>query len=332
MATEKYCNLAKTTLTANYTAGDGHIDVSSTGAPFPSSAQFRLIITNTNEDTIKVVLKVTSITSSTRWAVTAEGTDANASSGDHVIGTELTKGALDQIFADNAQSDTFANLPSTERAGRIFIPQDSIYTLIRDNGTTWDYFKDGAKVTPPPAVSGLSWVNQGSATAVETFGGIIIKAPSSGSVNHRMLVKSKTGNYTFTIGIQPIGFQNNFFHMGMVIRESSTGKFSKYGPWGLSTGGLSVDNYTNATTYSGTTPKSQQGWWNIKYLQVVKDSTNYTFYAADSISVLGTGESQFYQVAVASLFSGATFDQIGITVDTENSQDLGCWFFHWLEA
>lgn len=102
-ATEQVANLTKTTVAVGgYTAGSGVLNVGTTGSPFPSSGTFRVAILDPTEVTIKVTLKVTAINSSTQWAVTAEGTDANANAGDHVLATWWTSGAVLQLFTDRA--------------------------------------------------------------------------------------------------------------------------------------------------------------------------------------------------------------------------------------
>lgn len=326
---EQDSNAAKTTLTADYTAGDGHIDVVTTAVPFPTSPTFRVAILNSTETTIKVILKVTAITSSTRWAVTAEGTDANASNGDHVIGPWYTQGAIEGIIADTNGLGTYANRPSSGmRTGQTYHCTDSPYSSIYD-GSGWKDWFHGYPVTMPPAVSGLTWINQGGASADDTKGGIAIYAPATGSTSLRCLVKSKTGNYTFTIGQVQMGRMNNFLLTGLILRESGSGKIVKFGTWSNNPPGLGVEYFTNATTFSSA-PKEEDQFYQLEtsFFQVVKDNTNWTF----NFSKDGQHFAQFYQVAVASLFSGMVPDQIGVCVDDENSRDQYVWFFHWGEA
>ncbi len=92
---EQFANLCATTVAVGgYTAGSGVLDVATTAAPWPQTPSFHIIIVNPATNAVKVVLNVTAVNSATQWAVTAEGTDANALAGDAVLGTILTAGAI----------------------------------------------------------------------------------------------------------------------------------------------------------------------------------------------------------------------------------------------
>lgn len=111
--TEFFTNRGSTTLTASYTAGAGSITVASTTGddanyPFPTSVPFRLSVWTASSATFKVILKVTAITDATHFAVTAEGHDANAASGDTCYGVQ-TAASLTAIRTD---AGTFSNLSS----------------------------------------------------------------------------------------------------------------------------------------------------------------------------------------------------------------------------
>lgn len=101
---EQFANLASTSLTANYTAGDASVTVSNTAGdngsyPFPVGPTFRIVILDAATQVPKVILKVTAVTDGTHFAVTVEGTDANASSGD-IVACVLSAGAVAQMLID----------------------------------------------------------------------------------------------------------------------------------------------------------------------------------------------------------------------------------------
>lgn len=78
-------------------------------------------------------------------------------------------------------SGTFASLPAAGTAGRMYLFTDSAYTYARDNGSTWDLFNQGHKLTAP---TGFSWINQSTATLTTTFGGeVIMSAIGTGGSN-----------------------------------------------------------------------------------------------------------------------------------------------------
>lgn len=101
---EKTANLASTTLSAGYTSGAGSITVGNTAGdngsyPFPVAPTFRVVILDASTQVPKVILKVTAVTDGTHFAVTAEGTDANAASGD-IVACVLSAGAVTQLLTD----------------------------------------------------------------------------------------------------------------------------------------------------------------------------------------------------------------------------------------
>ncbi len=98
---EQFANLCTTTIAlGGYTAGSGVLDVATTAAPWPQTPSFHIIIVNPATNAVKVILNVTAVNSATQWAVTAEGTDANALAGDAVLGTMLTAAAIAQLKTD----------------------------------------------------------------------------------------------------------------------------------------------------------------------------------------------------------------------------------------
>jgi hypothetical protein len=95
---EQFANNCNTTIAAGgYTAGSGVLNVVSTGAPFPQVGNFSISIYDAATKALKVILTVTAINSETQFAVTAEGSDANANVDDIVRGGMLTSRVLKNI-------------------------------------------------------------------------------------------------------------------------------------------------------------------------------------------------------------------------------------------
>jgi hypothetical protein len=108
---EQYANLYSTTLASSYTAGAGSISVASaTGAP--TSGTFSLTIRDASTKAVKLIFRVTSV-SGTTFTGAAEGTDANASSGDLVDGTMITVASIAQMQADALGLDAITAPPTT---------------------------------------------------------------------------------------------------------------------------------------------------------------------------------------------------------------------------
>lgn len=218
---EKYVNLASTTLASAYTAADGHIHVTS-ATGFPADGNFHLCLGD-EADATKTLFKVTAI-SGTEFTGTAEGTDSSIDSGKAVVQV-LTAGALDAMRTDNCYSDTLANRIAAEKAGRLFLPSDSYY-LQRDSGSAWASFGPIYPLTPP-VPGDFAWVNQGTATLTTTNGGMVIYAPATGGRNFRILKKAvPSAPYTVTAVIRSLIAPGGSYGVcGLCLRQSSDGKF-----------------------------------------------------------------------------------------------------------
>jgi hypothetical protein len=99
MAAEQLANLYQTTLSSNYTAGSGSIDVTS-AAGAPTLGPFSLTILDSAGTTILMVYRVASV-SGTTFTGSAETADVNCSSGSIVIGTTLSVAAIANLFASS---------------------------------------------------------------------------------------------------------------------------------------------------------------------------------------------------------------------------------------
>lgn len=121
--------------------------------------------------------------------------------------------------------------------------------------------------TTPPLSTSLTWVNQAGATAIDNAtGGFDIICPTPGDNAtwiHALVATAPSAPYTFTVGVIIdnlflVGGGN--FHMGMVSRESSTGKMLVLNMTDqVGSGGTVVSSWTNATTIAledYITPKS----------------------------------------------------------------------------
>src|SRR6185369_515309 len=172
----------------------------------------------------------------------------------------------------------YAALPgSGTTAGDQYITNDSSYRFTW-TGSVWAAAYLATPVTIPPAVSALTWVNQGGATTDETVGGIYLEIPASGSPNLRSLVKTLPacpGGSTFTIGLQNYMQGANFVHNGIYIRDSGTNRTIIFGPGYNGGYQVAVEYYTNNTTFSSA-PKEQNFHTLPLWYRVVDDCTNFS--------------------------------------------------------
>ncbi len=166
---EVYANNASTTVGGSgYTAGSGILNVASTALPFPqitAGQQFHVSVLNGT--TVVVILKVTAINSLTQWAVVAEGTDTNATTGNTVI-LSLTAGAFNQTRADAQGYGTYANLPTAgSQIGDYYRASDVPFDF-HWNGASWDATERCSLLSE--AVSSYGQLNATSQKAVTWAG------------------------------------------------------------------------------------------------------------------------------------------------------------------
>lgn len=111
---EQLANLYSTTLASPYTAGDGHITVSSASGA-PGSGTFTVAILTGSPLTSLLLYRVTGV-SGTTFSGAAEGADVNAPSGATVLGTILSAAAVAQIKTDAGGSGFLQALTAPNHA------------------------------------------------------------------------------------------------------------------------------------------------------------------------------------------------------------------------
>lgn len=147
---------------------------------------------------------------------------------------------------------TYAALSATAcgtgNAGQIAIPNDGVHSYLRCNGSgSWEAFGEGKKYTPP-ASTGWSWVNQGTASETSSAGMRTLTAPAAGATALRLSVRSVPATpYTATVQVHPavMGAANQ---CGLAFHETSSQRSVVFGPFVNSAAavGLGVVYYPTA--------------------------------------------------------------------------------------
>lgn len=190
----------------------------------------------------------------------------------------------------------------------------------RDNGGAWEniYLGPKAFATAPPSTS-WSWVNQGGASVAADADAILLTAPSS-TRNWRLRTRSlsPTSNYTATAWVEvAAATAASTWWAGIVLRNSSSGSFIVFGPYGDTTAGrLTVTRWTNATTFSANSsvPFVYQlaGGRIPNWLRIRDDGTNryfeFSHNGVDWILLFSEGRTAFI-----------TPDQFAIGADNEGT-------------
>lgn len=190
------------------------------------------------------------------WGFGAQAVEANGG------GVQADPPSLDSItIADNGPGAfDFASLPAAGNAGRTYWCEDVGLTLL-DDGTDWRRVWGGplGYFTEPPS-TGWSAVNAGSTTFAANKDALLFTAPSDGTGSYHLQVRTLTpsSNYTARFNIELTAMDSastDAWAMGIVLRESSSGKFltlelvvssSAFGSGAL----LRAGKWTNTSTFS----------------------------------------------------------------------------------
>lgn len=229
---EQIANLASTTLASSYTAGAGSISVTSASG-FPSVGTFTLTIRDQVTKAITLLFRVTSV-SGTTFTGAAEGSDANANSGDLVDGTIVSVAALKQISQDLNGFGNIAARPATPVfTGARYVASDSVYDEARWNGSSYDQFCAGMKCVPPAAAS-FSTSAHGTNGTEDSFADAndaLIWGVHAASGNNLMV---RVGAYPSTpwrkrLRVRHLDAANSFEHVGICFYDTVSGKALVYG-------------------------------------------------------------------------------------------------------
>lgn len=168
-------------------------------------------------------------------------------------------------------------------------------------------------------VSSFTWVNQGSATATDSNGGVVMTIPDEANHNLRgLVITAPTTPYQFTVKANVIApgspMGGNSTHFGLWFRESSTGKLitlsSRYGQ------ALAMWRWTNATTFSAVVDTNmsfheRQGIW----FRFEDDGTDLKGYFSMDGSNWSQDGSAWWQQGRTSHMSGGP-NQIGFYLNS----------------
>ena len=306
--TEQYSNVLSSqdppaTLNGTIGSGDGSLVVSS-ATLFPTIPQFHLVI----EDEILLVTAV----SGTTFTITrgAESTTPASHTSGVPVRIRLTKAALQGIGGSVNIDGTFASRPAAGTVGRFFLPSDG-FASSRDNGTSWNSYGPIFLFTEPDD-SIFSWVNQGTASVVTTNGGITLTMPGTGSSTNAALRVATAPSTPYTITVyfaHSILFNKQFTRMGLVFRESSTGKFVSML---LTDGTLYFTKWNSATAISADYSNFAVAQ-TINWYQITDDGTNLIF----RVSGDGINFQQIETRARTNFLAGGP-NQIGFLVSANN--------------
>jgi hypothetical protein len=311
MATQQLANLASSVLASGYTAGNTSITLNTgDGAKFPSTGNFTIALNDPPDFFLLCTARSTDVL--TVSSSGTEGTTAINEASGVAVTHVITAGVTRALYSDYSVSDILANLPSAGLAGRIFIPQNGMYDILRDNGSSWNYFRNGRLCMPPDVSWTFSWVNQGDATLDTSHGASILYGGSASGTDSRTRVKSAPSTpYHALIGYKFKTANASNCMIGMCFRDSGSGKMNIFGIFQadlLRYVGFSLSSPTgfDATFYNPGDSFVIQG--DTYWMRIGDDGTNRTY----SVSENGYDWLQLYSEANSTYF---TANQVGFYVN-----------------
>jgi len=194
------------------------------------------------------------------------------------------------------------------------------------SGTSYGPFY---QMTPPGLISSWAWVNQGSATSDHSNGSLSIIYPASAYDSMAGLYQAAPSTpYSILARITTTQTLNASNRAGVFFRESGTGKLIVFPIYACSSGGanavgtlcVSVDKYTNPTTYAGSSylgnvPSlldAHQLWFKL-----LDDGTNLIFsLCSDNLS---TAHCQTYLTVSRTDFMSSGPNEVGFYANAINS-------------
>lgn len=310
MSVENYTNNASTSLTAGYTSGSGSITVTTTAGNFPTAAPFRVGIFDT-AGALVVLLKVTAITDGTHFAVTAEGTDASASSG-ATVRHLLTAGGMDGIRIDQHQYGTLANLPSTtgQKQGNTYKCTDGPIDFIFD-GSNWQAYVDGINIGTSSAVPTTATFGTTVSSSSDSFtdAGGILWLSGQNTTQQVRVTSTPSAPYSRTLCLSAGLLAGGA--CGFCLRNSSSGKL-RYFFANAKASATSLELYSqtysaigsfNGTDFGGIAYQNSRYLW----LRLTDDNTNIAYEWSPNgklwFTLLSLGRTSYF-----------TPDQIGVFI------------------
>lgn len=250
MVAELYTNNYTTTLNGAVASTDTTVTVHDILPPdLRVAGQWRLLV----ESEIMLVTAV----DSTFLILTVVRAQENTLAAAHTSGIGaaqiITKGAMDNILQNMILCDVYANLPPAGKPGRLFIPQNHVCELLRDNGSSWDHFFRGQKLTLPQP-STFTWVNQGTFASFSTAKGITEYTVQNSGGERLLCIAAPSTPYSIRCCMLPNTAAKQYQSFGCGFRESVSGKLHLIQHMGLSATTpiwtLRSTKYTNETTYN----------------------------------------------------------------------------------
>ena len=234
---------------------------------------------------------------------------------------------------------TLGSIGSAGTTGAVYITTDSLFTLARANGSTWDYFYQGRQLTAMPSFADN--VNFATTTASATSYGPGTRLAITGVAQFNTAAQVKTpvaATFTATVGVIPNWSYGGSGGCGIIVSQNTTttnpviflgtyqitggalgASYAQAASWSVWSGGTatSIFNGAAATTINN----------GALYYRIKETASARVFYVSSDNGVT------FLQVATESNTAHFTTGKVGIGLTTGNASAPGnCTFIDYTET
>lgn len=166
----------------------------------------------------------------------------------HGIGSLVTRSVTrDDLRSFQFYRGPWSSRPAAGVPGRVYVSSDTPHECY-DDGTAWNDRIFGHNVVPFDD-TGMTWLNQGSATLVKDrgYGSLLLPSVAGLNIRGKYIAAPAT---PYNVIMFANWTQNNaaFFAAGLIWRDSGTGKLTFYGA--TNSGEYSIGKYNSATSFS----------------------------------------------------------------------------------
>jgi len=319
--TEVYSNSVATLLNGAINNSVTSLTVND-ASTFPTSGNFRIII----DSEIMLVTGVSgNVLTVTRGQ---ESTSAASHSNGASVSSIITKGSLEKFRSEIFQAGNYSGRPSSPNKGQLYLIDDGPTLNQSPSNGNWKSYGPIFRFKPI-VTSGFAWINQGGATEDSSDGVLILSVPTNSGDSLRIRKKTApTPPYKVITFFAPTFKSQNFYNIGLCLRQSSDGKVIFFGYYRNNGSLIGVVRFNSPTSFNSTTitrTTNDLGGCCIKgfWLRIEDDNTNRKFQlSVDGINwtdLLSEGRTTFM-----------TADEIGYLGNSNNTSiGVDGTFYHW---